>query len=119
MTLALVIDLKSVLPVCHLPGDTRKEMVHVLWQTDIFSGNGLHAHAHVPLLRRTISRRQQCQKLHLPRPVFLHGLCSTDVSRESPRYRSVSSCTTAEVVPYGDSWHRSTVKPGRRQRAAG
>lgn len=119
MTLAPVTDLKYFLPVRHLFGNVPKEMIHVLWQIDIFSSHGLHAHAHVSPLRRSFSGRPQCQKLHLSRPVSLYGLCSTDVSGKSPRYRSMSSCTATEAVSHGNSRHSSKVKSRRCKRTAG
>ena len=44
MTSAPVTDLKYFQPVRHRFGNTRKEMTHVYWQTDIFTSHGLHAH---------------------------------------------------------------------------
>lgn len=119
MSLSPVIDLKFLQPVRHLFRDTRKEMTNVLWQTNIFSSHGLHAHAHISTLRRSLSWRPQCQKLHMSRPLFLYGLCSINISGKPPRYRSMSSCTTTEIVPHGHSRHRSPIKPCRRKRAAG
>lgn len=117
MTLAPVTDLKNIQPVRHRSGDIRKEMIHVYWQADIFTNHGLHAPAHISTLCCPLSREQQRQNFHLSRPISLHGLCSTDLSRESPRYRSMSSSTTKETVPHGYSRHSRKVKPCRCKRA--
>ena len=119
MTLSSVTDLKYFQPVRHRFGNTRKEMTHVHWQAGIFTGHGLHAPAHISTLRYPISGKQQRQKFHLSRPISLHGLCSTDLSGESPRYRSMSSSPTTEVVPHGYSRHRGKVKSRRCQRTEG
>ena len=119
MTSEPVIDLKYFQPVRHRSGDTRKEMTYVHWKANIFTSPGLHANAHISPLRCSLSGRPQCPKLHLPRSISLYGLCSTDISGEPPRYRSLSSCATAEVVPHGHSRHRSKIKSSRRQRTAG
>jgi len=119
MTSAPVIDLKYFQTVRHPSGNTRKEMTHVHRQTDIFTSHGLYAHSHISPLRRSLSRRPQCPKLYMPRPISLYGLCSIDIPGEPPRYRSLSSCPTAEVVPHGHSRLSSKVKSRRRQRTAG
>lgn len=119
MTSTSVIDLKCFQPVRHLFWDTRKEMTHVHWQTHIFTSNGLYAHSCISSLRHSLSGRPQCPKLHLSRSLSLYGFCSANISGKPPRYRSLSSCTTKEVVPHGHSWHHSTIKPGRCQRASG
>jgi hypothetical protein len=118
MTPAPVIDLKYYHPVRHLSGDTRKEMTHVHWKANIFASSGLHANAHVSPLRSSLPRRPQYPKLHMPESISLYGICSTDIPGEPSRYRSLSPCTTAEVVPHGHSWHRSKVQSRRCQRAA-
>jgi len=55
----------------------------------------------------------------MSRSISLYGLCSTNIPAESPRYRSMSSCATAEVIPHGYSRHGSKVKSRGRQRTAG
>src|SRR3990172_666965 len=116
MTLATVTDLKNIQPVRHRSGDIRKETTHVHWQADIFTSHGLHAPAHISTLCYPLSREQQRQNFHLSRPISLHGLCSTDISGESPRYRSMSSSTTTETVPHGHSRHSRKVKSCRCKR---
>ena len=119
MTLSSVTDLKFLQPVRHRFGSTRKEMTHVHWQTGIFTGHGLRAPAHISTLRYPISGKQQCPKFQLSRPISLHGLRSTDLSRESPRYRSMPSSPTTEVIPHGYSRYRGKIKSCRCQRAQG
>lgn len=116
MTLRPVTDLKNIQPVRHRSGDTRKEKPDVYWQADIFTSHGLHAPAHLSSLCYPLSREQQRQNFHLSRPISLHGLCSTDISGESPRYRSMSSSTAAETVPHGHSRHSRKVKSCRCKR---
>ncbi len=114
-----VIDLKFIQPIRHLFRDTRKEMTNVLRQTNIFSSHGLHAHAHIPTLCYSLSRKPQCQKLQLPRPLLMYGLCSTNISGKPSRYRSLPSLTAEKVIPHGYSRHHSSIKSCRCQRAAG
>ena len=118
MTSTPVIDLKYFQPVCHRSGHTRKEMTHVHWKDNIFPSLGLHANAYISSLRCSLSWRSQCSKLYMSGSISLYGLCSTDIPGESPRYRSLSPCTTAEVVPHGYSGHRSKVQSCRCQRTA-
>lgn len=117
MTSAPVTDLKYFQPVRHSSGDTREEMTRVYWQPDIFTSNELHAPAYISTLCCPLSGKQQRQKLHLSRPISLHVFCSTDVSGESPRYRSMSPSTTTEIVSHGHSRDCSPIKSCRRQRA--
>jgi len=116
MALASVTDLKYFQPIRHRSGNTRKEMTHVHWQADIFTSHGLHAPAYISTLCYPISGKQQRQKFHLSRSISLHGLCSADVSGESPRYRSMSSSTTTETVSHGHSGHGGPIKSCRCQR---
>ena len=116
MTLAPVTDLKNIQPVSHRSGDIGKEMTYVHWQADIFTGHGLHAPAHLSTLCYPLSREQQRSNFYLSRPISLHGLCSTDISGESPRYRSMSSSTTTETVSHGYSRHSRKVKSCRCKR---
>lgn len=119
MTFRPVTNLKYFQPVSHRSGDTRKETTHVHWQTDIHTSPRLYAPTHISTLRYSLSGEQQRQKFRMPRPISLHGLCSTNISRESPRYRGMSSSTATEAIPYGHSRYRGPIESRRCQRTEG
>jgi hypothetical protein len=51
-------------------------------------------------------------------PVPLHGLCTIDLSRKSPRYRGMSPCNAIETVSHGHPWKvsRSTLADANENR---
>src|SRR5258706_11155658 len=52
-------------------------------------------------LRGALWRIVQGQKFFLPRPLSLHGFCSTDLSRKFARHRSVPARASGQAVPHG------------------
>jgi len=64
-----------------------------------------------------LSWRTVCQVVSASRPISRDGVRPADVPRELARYRRVSSCPSAQAVPYGHSGHRSGPQlliPGQR-----
>ena len=70
-------------------------------------------------MRPTIQRSLQGQKLFLLGSIPLHGLCSTNVSRKSPRYRGLSAFGPAETLSHGLSRKGLPQYPGSRQPGPG
>lgn len=66
----------------------------------------------------TVPGGAQGQILFVSRPIPLHGLCTIDLSRESPRHRGLSSGATREAVPFRNSLGRLTQYVGPCQRRA-
>lgn len=54
--------------------------------------------------------------LYLSRPIFLHGLRSTNISREPSRYRSMPSLPTAQTLSHGHEKRRISFDTRRGQR---
>jgi hypothetical protein len=82
-----------------LPQLLRMRRADEFWQIDLCTTDGLSSLQSVSPLRRTLSRRLQTQELFLLGPISLHGLCATNLSRESPRYRSLPARATDQTLP--------------------
>src|SRR5665647_2626114 len=70
-------------------------------QTCICAGDVALAADHFPSLCRPLQRGTQGQTFLLSRPVYVHGVCATDLSGESARYRSLSAQPVRQALPYG------------------
>ena len=112
----ITIDLKSHPFLCQFSGKTLEGGTYVHRTTDLLADNGLHAAADFPPVRSQIPRRFQYKKVFLPRPILMHGFCSTHLPRKSSRYRSVPSLSKQKTLPYGHSWQCSQIYSCRSQR---
>jgi len=113
-----VTDLKFYWSFHHSPETTQEVLDNELWQTDIFSSHGLSAFAHFPPMRQPLSRQSSDKTFYLSRPIFLHGLRSTNLSGEPPRYRSMSPIPTTQTLSHGHGKYRITFDTCRGQRTA-
>src|SRR5271170_5923143 len=73
----------------------------VLGKNNFFASCRADPSATVPPMRGALSRRLQSQSLFLLGAVFVHGLCSTNVSREPARHRRLSEGALRPALP---SW---------------
>jgi hypothetical protein len=93
----------------------RKELLDEFRENDLRSTHGLCSRLRISLLRRTLSRQLQNQEFFLLGSVSHVGLCSIDLSRESQRYRGVSSSCPDQALPHGDSQPDFAKHFGQRQ----
>ena len=113
------IDLNSKFIEIGLPPPFGKEPHDEFWQNDFRSTDGFHPfRLPVSLLRGTLQRPLQSQKFFLLGSVSHLSVCSTDFSRKSQRYRSVSSHHTAKALSHGNLQHRLAQYSGQRQSSA-
>jgi len=110
-------DLKHFPDVSHLREPKRGGLNYVHWKNNILPINGASSAPRLSQVCGSLSGRFQSQGIHLSRPVSLHGLCPTYVSREPERYRSLSSSSEEQVVSYGNSLFRFPQQPGACQQS--
>jgi len=79
---------------------------HVCRQTRFFAGHGSLAPACISAMRVALPRRAVCEAVSLSRSVFRHGVCPTDSPRESARHQCLSSRSTEQTLPHGNSLRR-------------
>src|SRR3989338_79674 len=113
------IDLNLKRHESHLSGQYRKRASHVFKQNRFVPGDGSSADEGVSPLRRSLPRPPQGSELFLSRSVSLDGLCSTHISGELARYRSLSSSATNEALSHGNPERRISQRPCLCQRNAG
>jgi len=113
-----VTDLKFYWSFQHSSETTQEVRDNELRQTDFFASHGPSAFAYFPPMRQSLSRQLSDKTFYMPRPIFLHGLRSTDLSGEPTRYRSMSSSPAAQTIPHGHEKRRSKVDTCRGQRTA-
>ena len=116
----VVIDLKPI-PLRHHPAcgcnTSRQELPYGHRQAGFLSSHRSSSLAYVSAVREALSGKPQGQVILLPRPVSLHGFCSTDVSRKSARYRSLPSRPEQQALSHGHP--QSGVEKYSRQRQQG
>ncbi len=108
-----MIDLKTYPFVEKIFGKTLWGYTDVYRTINFRAGYGLHADTYFSSLREQISRRLRCEKVFLSRPISLHGLCSSDLPRESSRHRSLFTFPKNKTVPHGLPEHGVPVNSGR------
>src|SRR4030067_237836 len=96
----------------------QKGLAHAYRSHGLRAVPGPNPTAYVRAVRRPVPRGTSRTLLLLLRPVPLHGLRPTDVSRESPRHRDVPARPAAEVVPRRPARAGRAQHPGRRERDA-
>src|SRR3989338_10277035 len=84
-------------------------------QTCICAGDVALAADHFSPMCRPLRRGTQGQTLLLSRPVSVHGVCATDLSRESTRHRSLPAQPVRQTLPYGLSQHGVAQHAGQCQ----
>src|ERR1700675_2943333 len=86
------------------------------WPNRFLSTRGLAPDLPVSTLRRSLPGQSLRQRFLLLGSVPFFGLCSTHVSRKSPRYRSLSSCSATQALSYGLPGPSFSQHVGTRQR---
>src|SRR3972149_24544 len=72
--------------------------------------------ARIPKVRRSVPRGVQGPAIHLSRPVPLHGLRATDVSRKPAGYRNLPEGRSGKALPHGHPGRDLPNHPGEGQR---
>ncbi len=109
-----VLDLKLDYPQ-NLPNFGRGDLIYVYRQTHFFSGYGLLAKTYLQAMCKPLPRKPENQKLHMSRPVPMHGICATYIQRESARYRSLPKGTAQQALSHGHSRWNSSEHPCERK----
>src|SRR3990167_5745560 len=94
----------------------QKGAAYVFGKNYFLSGHGPSAFLSFSSLCQKISGRSQNTKFFLSRSVSHNGLCPTDLSGKSPRYRSLSSCPKNKTLSHGHSRQHCQKHSGRCQR---
>ena len=97
-----VLDLKLDYPQ-RLPNFGRGDLTYVYRQTHFFSGYGLLAKAYLQAMCKPLPWKPKNQKLHMSRPVPMHGICATYIQGKPARYRSLLKGTAQQALPHGHS----------------
>src|SRR5712692_1364246 len=98
------IDLNLELIQTHTSVALRKEPTNEFRQNDLRSVNGLcPLLIRISPLRGALSRQLQNHELLLLGSVSQHGVCPTDLSRESQRHRSVLASSSGQALSHGHS----------------
>ncbi len=119
MAIRRFIDLNLGLIRTHTFTRLWKERTDEFWQNDFRSTDGLCSlRLRLSLLCGALSRQLQGQEFFLLGSVSYPGLCTTYLSRESQRHRSVSARSAAEALSHGHSKPRFSQHPGQRQSGA-
>ena len=115
-----VIDLKSILSILcyysHSVINLDKGVANEYWKNDFRSSHGFFTITQISQMCQTLSRQLQNQKLFLLRPIFVHGLCSTNLSRKFARYRNLPSVNEKQIISYGHSKQNLSQHFSRCQR---
>ncbi len=101
-----VLDLKLDYPQ-NFPNFRRGDLTDAYRQTHFFSGHGLLANAYFQAMCKPLPWKSKNQKLHMSRPVPMHGICATYIQRKPARYRSLPKGTAQQTLPCGHSWWNS------------
>jgi hypothetical protein len=112
-------DLKRSLGIRHSRGNKHEERTHVYRQADFLSGRRTHTTTSLSSECHPLSWELQDQRLHLSISVSMHGLCATDLSGKSERYRIVPSISKKQTLSHGHSWQCIQKHLGQRQQGEG
>src|SRR4249920_258477 len=112
----LGLDLNCATSICDPAKNSLAGGIDELGQTGVRASHAAFAADHVSPLRRALWRSAQGQELFLSRPIPLHGVRSTDLSRQFARHRSVPARTSGQAVPHGHQEPGFAQHSGRCQR---
>jgi len=95
----LVIDLKSQINFGRKTfSDSLKGLASVQWTNSLLTTNRLLTKTAFRQMRSTISRQPSDKIFFLFRPVSLHGICPSNISSESARYRDLPAGNPIQTV---------------------
>jgi hypothetical protein len=74
---------------------------YVFRPTGVHATHGASASPHSPPLSTAVSFQISRQDFFVSRPISLHGLCTTDLSRKPARHRNVFTCPSGQALSLG------------------
>ena len=113
------VDLKCKMEFPAIFGGNLPGVSHEYRQDAVRPVDGFSALDHVHPHRRSTWWRPLREVARLYRAVPGDGLCTTDLSRESARYRSLSVGASGKALSHGLATGDQTIDAGRCQRDAG
>jgi hypothetical protein len=112
----LGLDLNCASSICDPARNSLVGGMDELGQTGVRASHTAFAADHVSPLRDALWRSAQGQELFLSRPIPLHGIRSTDLSRQFARHRSLPARATEQALPHGHQEPGFAQHSGRCQR---
>src|SRR5918996_2192095 len=113
------LDLNFEPLICHPARNLFAGVIDGYGQTGLCAVDGTFAADDFSSMCGALRWTSQDQAFHLFGSIPVDGVCATDLSRESQRYRGVSSCALHQALSLGLSQHRGAQHPGQRQRDSG
>ena len=110
-----VIDLKSLLDSGYFNLKSIRGIADEYRTNSLFTNNGFSSATRVQKMRQTISRKLQGSKVFMHGSVPVYGICSANLSRKSPRCRSMFACNAIQTLSYGNSQQNFKVNTGRSE----
>src|SRR3972149_1231370 len=107
------------IPKGHTSAKLQKEMTCEFRKNNFCPTHGLSTHLRIPSMCPTIPWSLQDEKLFMLGSVSLHGLRTAYVSRKSKGHRGLSSLSSTEALPHGDSKQSLTQYSGSCQPGKG
>src|SRR5579859_1545404 len=95
-----------------------EDFAHEFGKNHFRAVDGFCSRARVSPLRRALSRQSQGHEFFLLGPVFVHGLCTTDVPQKFARYRNLFAHAGRKTVSPGHPRPRLAQHAGGCQRDA-
>src|SRR3970282_1213389 len=95
------LDLNCVETICDPASNLLVGGTHELGQVGVRANHAAFAADDVSPLCGALWRSAQGQELFLSRPIPLHGVCPTDLSRKFARHRSLPAGASRTTVPHG------------------
>jgi hypothetical protein len=96
-----LIDLNLESSKTHTPDVLQREIANEFRENDFCSTDGLYTSIRIPKVRRAPRRQLQGQELRLLGSISHNGFCSTNLSREPARYRSLPPYGSGQTLSHG------------------
>src|SRR5688500_10948533 len=110
------LDLNFEPVICHPARNLFAGVIDAYGQAGFCTVDGTSAADNLSSLRGALRWTSQNQAFHLFGSIPVDGVCTTDLSREPARYRSLSAGAVLQALSLGLSQHGSAQHPGQRQR---
>src|ERR1700747_1256797 len=113
------LDLNCEPLICHPAMNLLAGVIDAHGQTGVCTVDGTFAADDFSSMCGTLRWSSQDQAFHLFGSIPVDGVCATDLSRESQRYRGVSSRAVLQALSLRLSQCRGAQYPSQRQRNSG
>jgi hypothetical protein len=108
------LDLNFEPVICHPARNLFAGVIDAHGQAGFCTVDGTSAADNLSSLRGALRWTSQNQAFHLFGSIPVDGVCTTDLSREPARYRSLSAGAVLQALSLGLSQHGSAQHPGQR-----